>query len=159
MTATSDFDVTITVDGGELDERQQRVIDLYEQNVATFLRKDTDYGGSFENSAKIESILRHGEVRDDELLDIITEQVLVRGFYDKLSRFHQLAIQNDEQHVDGEAIEDTLLDMGNYAVMLAAMYQKYEAETMAHPMFEIDSDHEWTKGEIERFMMQFENDA
>jgi len=121
----SGIEVEVTVDGIELDEQQQRVVDMYTQNIHTFIRKNENYGGSFENSAKLESIMRHGEVHEDELFDIIAEQILVRGFYDKLSRFHQLQIQDGEDMV-GEEIEDTLLDLGNYAVMLAAMRQKYE---------------------------------
>lgn len=121
----SGIEVEVTVDGIELDEQQQRVIDMYTQNIHTFIRKNANYGGSFENSAKLESIMRHGEVHEDELFDIIAEQILVRGFYDKLSRFHQLQIQGGEDMV-GEEIEDTLLDLGNYAIMLASMRQKYE---------------------------------
>ena len=120
-----DIAVSITVDGIELDEQQQQVVDTYQKNVETFIRKNINYGGSFENSAKLESIMRHGEVREEELFDIIAEQILVRGFYDKLSRFHQLQIQGQNDLV-GEEVEDTLLDMGNYSIMLAAMYNKYE---------------------------------
>lgn len=123
--ATNDIAVSIEVSGIELDEQQQRVIDMYEQNAATFIRKNINYGGSFENSAKLESIMRHGEVREEELFDIIAEQILVRGFYDKLSRFHQLQIQGEDDLV-GEEVTDTLLDMANYATMLAAMQDKYE---------------------------------
>jgi hypothetical protein len=119
------IEVTISVENHELDEQQQRVVDTYQENVETFIRKNENYGGSFENSAKLESIMRHGEVREDELFDIIADQILVRGFYDKLSRFHQLQIQGGDDLV-GEQVEDTLLDLGNYAIMLAAMQRKYE---------------------------------
>lgn len=120
----SGIEVEVTVDGLELDEQQQRIIDIYEENIETFIKKNLNYGNSFENSAKLESIMRHGEVRDEELFDIIADQILVRGFYDKLSRFHQLQIQDGEDMV-GEKVEDTLLDLGNYAIMLAAMQRKY----------------------------------
>jgi len=119
------IEVTVSVENHELDEQQQRVVDTYQENIETFIRKNENYGGSFENSAKLESIMRHGEVREDELFDIIADQILVRGFYDKLSRFHQLQIQGGEDLV-GEEVEDTLLDLGNYAIMLAAMQRKYE---------------------------------
>lgn len=127
MTGESEqaIDVTISVENHELDEQQQRVVDTYQENVETFIRKNENYGGSFENSAKLESIMKYGEVREDELFDIIADQILVRGFYDKLSRFHQLQIQGEDDRV-GEDVEDTLLDLGNYAVMLASMYRKYE---------------------------------
>lgn len=149
--------VDVTVDGIELDEQQERVIDKYAQNIHTFIRKNVNYGGSFENSAKLESIMRHGEVRDEELFDIIAEQILVRGFYDKLSRFHQLQIQDGDDMV-GEQIEDTLLDLGNYAVMLAAMREKYDdIDTFDEDVFRIDSNVEWSEDDIEEFMDEFES--
>lgn len=120
-----DISVSIDVDGIDLDDQQQAVIDLYEENAETFIRKNENYGGSFEDSAKLESIMRHGEVRESEIPDIVANQILVRGFYDKLSRFHQLAIQGEEDLV-GEKVEDTLLDMGNYAIMLASILRRYE---------------------------------
>jgi hypothetical protein len=114
--------VTVTKDSS-IDEQEQAVLSQYAENICTFIRKNEDYGGSFENSAKMESILRHGEVRDEELTDIIAEQILVRGFYDKLMRFHQLKIQGNEPLVD-ERVQDTLLDLANYAVMLSAMIDR-----------------------------------
>jgi hypothetical protein len=149
----NEIEVTISVENHELDEQQQRVVDTYEENVETFIRKNENYGGSFENSAKLESIMRHGEVREDELFDIIADQILVRGFYDKLSRFHQLQIQGEDDLV-GEEVEDTLLDLGNYAIMLAAMRRKYEEQTNGLRQFSIDvpEDGTWSKEDIEEFM-------
>lgn len=154
LDSNDDITVTITVDGIEPDEQQQRVLDVYEENVETFLRKNENYGGSFENSAKLESIMRHGEVRHGELFDIIAEQILVRGFYDKLSRFHQLQMQDDTDLV-GEDLDDTLLDMGNYAIMLAAMRRKYS--DMTHDdILRIDSNHTWDEDDIEEFMEEYD---
>lgn len=127
---SDEISVEVTVSGVDEENVQTEVIDIYEENIETFIKKDLNYGKSFENSAKLESIMRHGEVREDELFDIIADQILVRGFYDKLSRFHQLQIQGGDDLV-GEQVEDTLLDLGNYAIMLAAMQRKYE---------EIDTD-------------------
>jgi len=123
----SNISVDVSVSGYELTDSQQHVVDAYESNIETFIRKDDNYGSSFERSAKLESVLRYDEVREDELFDIMSEQILVRGFYDKLSRFHQLQMQGNDDKV-GEDIEDTLLDLGNYAIMLAAMHQKYNQE-------------------------------
>jgi len=146
------IEVTISVENHELDEQQQRVVDTYQENVETFIRKNENYGGSFENSAKLESIMRHGEVREDELFDIISQQILVRGFYDKLSRFHQLQIQGGDDLV-GEQVEDTLLDLGNYAIMLAAMRRKYEEQSLDTIEIEVPSgDNVWSEEAIEEFM-------
>lgn len=124
----SELTVSVSVENHELDEQQQAVVDLYEQNAETFLRKNEDYGGSFENSARMESILRYGEVRTEEIPDIVAEQILVRGFYDKLSRFHQIGIQGSSSMVGDESVEDTLLDMANYAIMLASILDRFDDE-------------------------------
>jgi hypothetical protein len=155
-TTGSPVEVTVSVDGIELDEQQQSVVDVYEENIETFIKKNESYGGSFENSAKLESILRHGEVRHDELFDIISEQILVRGFYDKLSRFHQLQIQDNEDRV-GEAVDDTLLDMGNYAIMLAAMRRKYNEHQLFFGMQ--SGDDVWDQEDIETFMDKYSNEG
>lgn len=125
---TDDISVSVTVQNHELDEQQQRVVDTYEQNIETFIRKNEDYGGSFEDSAKVESILKHGEVREDEMAEIVSRQIFVRGFMDKVSRFYQLALNDEEQMVADEDVVDTLLDLGNYAIMLASLLTKYESD-------------------------------
>lgn len=157
---TVDIDVAISVDGVELDAQQSLVIDTYKDNIETFIQKNRDYGGSFENSAKLDSILRYGEVREDALFDIIAEQILVRGFYDKLSRFHQLQIQDNGGSVSGETIEDTLLDMGNYAIMLAAMRRKYDDDETASPdPFEFANEGGWDAETVQEFMNEFDPDS
>jgi hypothetical protein len=118
-----EIDVSLDVNR-DLDDDQQAVIDAYEQNIETFLRKNENYNNSFVNSARIESLLKHGEVRDDEIGDIVARQIFVRGMLDKLSRFYTLQFTDEEDRVD-EEVQDTLLDMGNYAVMLAAMLERY----------------------------------
>lgn len=121
--SSDDVDVSLSVNR-ELDGDQQAVIDAYEQNIETFIRKNENYNNSFVNSARIESLLRHGEVRDEEIGDIVARQIFVRGMLDKLSRFYTLQFTNETDRVD-EDVQDTLLDMGNYAVMLAAMLERY----------------------------------
>jgi len=103
-------------------ERNAAVLQTYTELVETFLRKNRDYGNSFADSAKLQSIMSHGEVREDELRSLMAQQIFVRGFLDKLSRFHQLEIEDNEAAVDDESVRDTLLDLANYATMLAAQY-------------------------------------
>ena len=64
----------------------------------TYEKKNKDYGDSFGKQFK-----EYGEISAAIRLE------------DKLSRFKQL-IQNDAQ-VKDESMEDTLLDLANYAVM------------------------------------------
>lgn len=127
MSSDTGISVSIEVNGHDPGDQQQRVIDAYEEVIETFIRKNLNYGGSFENSAKIESILRSGEVDDEEMFDIVARQILVRGFLDKMSRFYQLQFMGEDDRV-GEDIYDTLLDLGNYAIMLASLYNKYEKD-------------------------------
>lgn len=122
----TDVTVTYTVDGIETDKQQETILDLYCQNMETFLCKNDDYGGSFENSAKVESVLKHGEVRDAEIPDLVSKQIFVRGLMDKVSRFYQLEVADSTQRVDDEQSIDTLLDMANYAVMLASVLERYD---------------------------------
>lgn len=120
--------VEVTVNNHDLDDQQQRVVDTYEEVIEIFIRKNSDYGGSFENTAKVESVLKHGEVRGDDMSDIVSRQIFVRGFMDKISRFYQLTFEQDEQLVDDESIVDTLLDLGNYAILLATLRKKYNED-------------------------------
>lgn len=123
-----EIDVTIEVEGVEVDETHERVLDVYEETIETFIRKNIDYGSSFDNSAKVESILKHGEIRDDDLPQLVSRQIFVRGFLDKISRFYQLAFENDDAMVEDEDLDDTLRDLGNYAIMLASELRKYSSQ-------------------------------
>jgi hypothetical protein len=117
--------VSVQVDGADVDDATvAAVLAAYEETIETFLRKNDNYNNSFVNSAKIESIMQYGEVRDDRLDDVIARQIFVRGMLDKMSRFYSLQFCETDDRV-GEQIDDTLLDMGNYAVMLAAMMRQY----------------------------------
>ena len=122
------FQVRVVVDGTDLTETEQHVVDTYAENIETFLRKNRDYGSSFLDSAKIESILKHGEVREDEMPEFIARQIFVRGFMDKVSRFYQLAFVNDGELVGDESVDDTLLDMANYATMLASQLRRFQED-------------------------------
>lgn len=126
--ADQTIDVTIDVTGVDPDTNQQRILSLVESNIETLLRKDIDYGSSYANTAKVESVLKHGEVRPDELPAIVARQVFVRGFMDKVSRFYTLAFESDEQLVGDESLYDTLLDLSNYAILLVAELQRLQEQ-------------------------------
>lgn len=113
-----DISVDVTVDGIELDSNSQEIIDLYEQNIETYIRKNQDYSNSFVRSGAVQCVY-NGNVDDDALFEAIAEQMWVR-MLDKQSRTQQLLFDGEDALVDDEAVEDTLLDWANYAVMLAA---------------------------------------
>lgn len=114
----ADIDTEITVDGLALDDEQQAVVDAYEENVETFIRKNSDYDDSYVNSAATHCLLSSGSVTDEALIEAVTQQVWVR-ILDKISRAHQLLFERETPLVADEGVDDTLLDMANYCVMLA----------------------------------------
>jgi hypothetical protein len=83
---------------------------ILEEMYSTYVKKNADYGNSFEKS-----IDKFGLVASAVRLS------------DKLERFSNL-ICNDAQ-VKDESIEDTLLDMANYAAMTVLFLRK-EREKM-----------------------------
>ncbi len=76
----------------------------YEENYQTFLKKNTDYGSSFE-----ESLNEFGEVAG-----------IVR-ISDKYKRLVNLA-KNENKVLESKA--DTLKDMANYCLMLAVWLEE-----------------------------------
>jgi len=70
--------------------------------AAIYRAKNADYGNSYELAA--------------ELLRRPVVEVLLSRMTDKLARACRLA-QGKAPQVEGEALEDTLLDLGNYAVL------------------------------------------
>lgn len=89
---------------------QQTVFDAYRKLNQTFVDKNHDYGGSFEESLNeygiIASIIRIG---------------------DKYNRLRTLTRVDTGGRV-AESLSDTLLDMANYAVMTAVWIQGIEEE-------------------------------
>ena len=63
-------------------------------------RKNHDYGDSFHDTF-VEEGLAMARIR----------------LSDKLNRFKKLSRENTEQKVNDESIQDTLLDLANYAIM------------------------------------------
>lgn len=73
--------------------------DILEEMSNLYERKNKDYGGSFDKS-----------LDEDGLI------VLKIRLGDKFNRFSQL-IKSNKQEVKDESIEDTLIDLANYAAM------------------------------------------
>ena len=75
-----------------------------------YLNKNSDYDDSY-------SIVR----------DIIPASILVR-LYDKLTRLKTLLLKNNVQKVKDESINDTLMDLSNYALLelVERIYERQE---------------------------------
>lgn len=78
---------------------------IFKEMFSTYVKKNADYGNSFEKSV--------------EKFGLVASAVRLS---DKLERFSNL-ICNDAQ-VKDESIEDTLLDMANYAAMTVLYLRK-----------------------------------
>lgn len=84
--------------------------EIFKEMFSTYCKKNADYGNSFEKSI--------------EKFGLVASAVRLS---DKLERFSNL-ISNDAQ-VKDESIEDTLLDMANYAAM-TVLYLRRNREKM-----------------------------
>lgn len=73
---------------------------ICEQLGVIYAKKNADYGDSFAKSMK-----EYGMTMPCIRLE------------DKLNRLKSLTIGNNSQQVNDESIEDTLLDLANYAIM------------------------------------------
>jgi len=74
--------------------------EITEEMAKTFEKKNADYGNSF-----------FEDLDDDGL---VSSKIMLRH---KFSRFSNLIRQGHIQQVKDESIEDTLLDMANYAIL------------------------------------------
>lgn len=83
--------------------RHKKILD---EMADTFSKKNSDYGNAFE-----------------EVLDDLGASYAVGRLKEKHKRLTKLVTSN-KQEVDDESIEDTLLDMANYAVLTIMWLQK-----------------------------------
>lgn len=86
------------------DERRHRKI--LDEMADTFSKKNSDYGNAFE-----------------EILDDFGASYAIGRLKEKHKRLTQLVISS-KQKVEDESVEDTLLDMANYAVLTIMWLQK-----------------------------------
>ena len=87
--------------------------DLAMQMVETFARKRHDYG-----QTSTETYKKFGPIS------------MYLRMYDKMGRLENLFV-NGAENLTGEAIEDTLLDLANYAIITILEKRKAEAEAKA----------------------------
>lgn len=82
----------------ELTKDEQVFKEITELMLQTYIKKNRDYGGAFERG-----------MERDGIISALTRM------YDKLDRLHSLKDKDPE--VVEETVEDTLMDLANYAIM------------------------------------------
>lgn len=97
---------------------EQRYMDIIDKLKKTFLKKNHDYGSSVKkNYDKFES---YGK---NEGLKYVFGRIA-----EKHDRLENLIYGNHTNQVTDESIEDTLLDMANYAILAAVSIQEHKSD-------------------------------
>ena len=90
---------------------QVEIHDILVDLEDTLIRKNKDYGNSFDNQMDEWGIVA-GAIR----------------ISDKLNRLKQLSNPNHEQQVNDEALKDTALDLAGYSILLYRWLEMQEAK-------------------------------
>lgn len=105
---------------------EQRYMDIIDKLKKTFLKKNHDYGSSVKkNYDKFES---YGK---NEGLKYVFGRIA-----EKHDRLENLIYGDHVNQVTDEPIEDTLLDMANYAILAAVSIQEHKSGPKNLNMFE-----------------------
>lgn len=91
--------------------------EFYNNNIEISKRKNKDYAGHDEGSDPFANF------RVCESLGIPSEQGFIVRMCDKMSRISSLA-DGTKAAVNDEAISDTLADLANYAMLMAAFLEE-----------------------------------
>lgn len=91
-------------------EEVSRFVDIAADCVFLYAQKNHDYGNSF-----------------DKGMNTIGMSYGVGRLYDKMNRLITLSNPNEKQQVKDESIDDTLIDLACYSIMMLA-YRKKEIE-------------------------------
>lgn len=89
----------------KLSEDEQIFKEITKQMLQTYIKKNRDYGGAFERG-----------MERDGMISALTRM------YDKLDRLHSLKDKDPE--IVEESVQDTLLDLANYAIMSRIFLEK-----------------------------------
>ena len=84
---------------------------LFNEQLRTFVQKNSDYGNSFERSLESHGLLA-GIVRIELLAGIVRME-------DKKNRLSNLAPGDKDAQIASESLVDTLMELSNYAAMTA----------------------------------------
>lgn len=105
---------------------EQKYMEIIEKLKNTFLKKNHDYGSSVKkNYDKFES---YGK---NEGLKYVFGRIA-----EKHDRLENLIYGNHTNQVTDEPIEDTLLDMANYAILAAVSVQEHKTNPKTTNMIE-----------------------
>lgn len=105
---------------------EQKYMEVIEKLKNTFLKKNHDYGSSVKkNYDKFES---YGK---NEGLKYVFGRIA-----EKHDRLENLIYGNHANQVTDESIEDTLLDMANYAILAAVSIQEHKTNPQSPNMLE-----------------------
>lgn len=85
---------------------------ITEEMYNLYERKNKDYGDSFAQT-----------------FDKYGPMATCLRIEDKMSRFHQLAVNGSEQEVLDESVEDSLIDAANYAIMTVIELRRKRQES------------------------------
>ena len=94
---------------------------LFDEQLRTFVQKNSDYGNSFERSLESHGLLAS----------------IVR-MEDKMNRLSTLAQGDKDAQISSESLSDTLMDLSNYAAMTAAWLMHKEDDS--DRIFSISTD-------------------
>ena len=101
---------------------EQKYMEVIEKLKNTFLKKNHDYGSSVKkNYDKFET---YGK---NEGLKYVFGRIA-----EKHDRLENLIYGNHTNQVTDEPIEDTLLDMANYAILAAVSVQEHHVKSAEH---------------------------
>ena len=98
---------------------------LFDEQLRTFVQKNSDYGNSFERSLESHGLLAS----------------IVR-MEDKMNRLSTLAQGDKDAQISSESLSDTLMDLSNYAAMTAAWLMHKDDDCMydSDRIFSISTD-------------------
>lgn len=89
-----------------MDDRIAQFKDIVDRMALTYEMKNSDYGNSTDDTYG-----RYGAVS------------FLTRIRDKINRLDSLLVDKNTQQVDDEKVEDTILDLANYAVIFLMTYE------------------------------------
>lgn len=95
----------------QMTDFEVRMTNITDEMREILIAKNHDYGDSF-----------------GKLFDELGEVVILVRLSDKLNRLKTLLLNKDQQKVDDETVEDTLMDLAGYALLSVDKLRRIEAK-------------------------------
>lgn len=99
-------------------ETLETIKTLFETSKKLFIKKNENYGAAYKNVANIVEIMTNGESIELNDKDSMRSYQNFTRMLEKMMRYASLRF-GEEQDKVGEPLIETLVDIGNYAFMLA----------------------------------------